>query len=595
MTARTANLQKGMKAARKSVADFGSKAAASVSSFGGLMAATGKATAGVVDQFYIRPFMRAARAMGGIGKEIGGSLGWAGAGMVSPINRIAGGMGSMAAASARFGVAMGRVGLRGAASGFSMLGKATRATASGLRAGVNALGSFQARMAAMGAGGLFYKVAKLASNLGEQTSRAGVMFGAAAGDMVKQANLMSGAFGTSRSEFLAATSAMAGMFQGIGYGKKQSADLSTHFYKLATDLSSLANIPVAEALEKINAGLAGEPRPLRDVGVFMSEAAIKSKAAAMGIAKLGTELTEAQKMQARVAFITETLAYAQGDLARTANSAENATRGFMGRLQNLGETVGTALLPIVGAAMSQLQVGVEALSMSWQSMTAGIVGDQVNTVGAIGETSNAMGWLQKSVGFVADAFQTLKIGFYTVQSYITAGIGHIVEAFAGLGDMIDYALGKLGMARTGIGDYLKTYGADLARLSESQMGTAQSIIAGPAASDSVNAAFAAAQDRIKAMRTEAMKPGVDVTKLTPTTTATAKAAEPKFASASAAGSQEAANAALRSRYGAAADSKKPEEQTAKNTREMLELMRRGLGPRADRAGGGLAGVLGMNF
>jgi hypothetical protein len=240
--------------------------------------------------------------------------------------------------------------------------------------------------------------------------------------------------------------------------------------------------------------------------------------------------------------------------------------------------------------------------MTWQSMTAGIVNDQVGVVGAVGETANSMGYLQQAVGFVADAFQTLKIGFYAVQSFITSGISAIVQGFSGLGSALDYIVEKLTGAKLGIGDFMDAYAEDLGRLSATQYAAFQTELARPAASESVNASFAAAQERIKAMRTEATKPGVDVTQFKPTEgLAAPKSTDTKFASAARVGSSEATNAILRSRYGGGAGGRQPEEQTAKNTARTVQLLERIAG--ATMAGGAnLAtaqmlggGVLASNF
>jgi hypothetical protein len=83
---------------------------------------------------------------------------------------------------------------------------------------------------------------------------------------------------------------------------------------LAADASSFYNVPLDVALEKIRSGLSGEAEPLRAFGVFLSDAAMKAKAAQMGLAGLNGELTEGQKITVRAALIQEQLGTANGDL-----------------------------------------------------------------------------------------------------------------------------------------------------------------------------------------------------------------------------------------------------------------------------------------
>lgn len=627
MSVRTANMQKGLKAAQKSVSAFGVKATAALSGFDAKIGGVGKAVVGVVNDFYIRPLARGARAIGRFGRSIGDSVhaglspvrafgsvvadtGKAIGGVVNDfylrpfakLARVAGGVGGklmspfagkgklaaggllqmgenmagMAMTTAKFGRAIAGIGLKGAAAGFTMMGSAVRGTVGALREGVNALGAFAIKGGAIAAFGL-YKVAKAASSLTEQMNRAKILFGQDSAYIIDQAKLMGDAFGVSRSMFISTASELGGMFKGAGYSARDAAQLGVAFTKLAKDVGSATQMSDEEVFTRMASGIAGEAEAVRRWGVDLTEANLKVKATAMNMKIMGGELSQQQKTQVRVAILTEKLAYAQGDLARTADEAENATKGLVGRFENLMETVGKALLPIVGSAMSQLQVGVEALSMTWKSMTAGIVSDQVGVVGAVGETANSMGWLQKSVGFVADAFQVLKIGFYGVQSFITAGIAKIVGALASMAGALDSMMQSFGMAGTGIGDLLSNVAGDLGKLSESQFAQMQSQLAAPAASEGVNAAFKAAQGRISAMRAEAMKPGVDISKLKPAGEVAKKPGETKFASASAFGSQEAANAVLRSRYGASAGGKGPEDVTAKNTGRMVTLLEQAVG------------------
>ncbi|MCV6900945.1 hypothetical protein OE165_28330, partial [Escherichia coli] len=80
----------------------------------------------------------------------------------------------------------------------------------------------------------------------------------------------------------------------------------------ADDASSFYNVPLESALEKIRSGLVGEAEPLRAFGVLLSEAAVKQQALAMGVRPVNGELSEQEKVMARVELITKGLNKAQG-------------------------------------------------------------------------------------------------------------------------------------------------------------------------------------------------------------------------------------------------------------------------------------------
>ena len=73
--------------------------------------------------------------------------------------------------------------------------------------------------------------------------------------------------------------------------------------------------------------------------------AVKAEALAMGLGKGHKELTEGEKIMARSSLITKGMADASGDLERTISGTENQTQKFWGTLANLGQEIGTTLLP----------------------------------------------------------------------------------------------------------------------------------------------------------------------------------------------------------------------------------------------------------
>jgi hypothetical protein len=180
------------------------------------------------------------------------------------------------------------------------------------------------------------KTARLASDLNETLSKVGVTFGESSQQVIAEADRMSDRFGIVRATFLDAASAFGLILQGAGLAAAESARLSTQLAKLAVDASSFYNVPIDVALEKIRAGLSGEAEPLRAFGVLLSEAAVKSKVAAMGLG----EVTEASKGIARAQLIMEGLEKATGDLERTSGGYANQMRKMQGAITEFGASIG---------------------------------------------------------------------------------------------------------------------------------------------------------------------------------------------------------------------------------------------------------------
>jgi hypothetical protein len=195
------------------------------------------------------------------------------------------------------------------------------------------------------AAGAFVEGVKGAMNLNESIQKTQVVFGGASKSVFAFSEAMQSAFGSSRQEILDASSSFGLIAKGAGLSKAAAAGMSVSLAKLADDASSFYNVPLDVALQKIQAGLVGQSRPLREFGVLLDEASVKAEAVRMGLALVGRELTSSQKVTARASLIEKGLADAQGDHLRTQGQLANQCREFTGRLENLGMTIGGIALP----------------------------------------------------------------------------------------------------------------------------------------------------------------------------------------------------------------------------------------------------------
>lgn len=188
---------------------------------------------------------------------------------------------------------------------------------------------------------------KAASDAEELDSAFGVTFGKMADDMRHWADQTGDALGRSSQDIKNAANAFGIFFNQAAPTRKEAAEMSKTFTVLAQDLASFFNTTEDDALQKLRSGLSGESEPLRDFGVFLSEAAVANKALEMGLAASSKELTEQDKILARYKLILEGTSAAQGDVARTSGSAANQSRSFFGALQDLQVVIGEKLLPLL--------------------------------------------------------------------------------------------------------------------------------------------------------------------------------------------------------------------------------------------------------
>lgn len=448
---------------------------------------------------------------------------------------------------------------------------------------------------ALGAAGALAisKTVIAASNLEEQADRTRDQFGKFAGSVIDQSELLSTAFGLAKKDILESASVLSAIFESAGYAGKGVADLSVHFVKLATDLSRFANIPFKEALRKIESGLVGQVRPLREVGVALSEAATDAYAFTHGIAKAGAELTDSQKVQARAGFIAEALQKSWGNLAKTGDKVAGAIEAVKGRFENLSAEIGNSLLLIAAPTLGEVQIAVQALQTSWISAGQSAIASSGATIEGLTTEHHTIGILQQSIMTIADGWQIVGQSFKTVQVIITSGIKAIVDGLKTLNDFY-IALANLipgnKVQSNGVMEALQdAFNTTVAQQFE-DLKKAQ---AAPWASEVIAKNFDQARKDIQEARTKlaamgkldvlSIKPGVDAN-------AIAGKAHQGFAHAAEFGSVEAVNTILSSTYGSpkmGGAAEKTAQNTAKTNVLLEQILKRGGGAPAVNAAAAL--------
>ena len=196
-------------------------------------------------------------------------------------------------------------------------------------------------MAAAGAG-----LTSLAANLGEARNLAQVTFGDSSKAVEDFAATADTAFGLTEEAALQYAGTLGVIIDGSIDNQAAAADMSIELLKVAADLSSINNIPIDVALEKLRAGLVGETEPLRTVGVLLSDQRVRLEAVRLGLARTTKEVDDASKVQARYSLILRDTERAQGDFARTSRDLPNLLRRTRAAFGNLAAEIGQELLPV---------------------------------------------------------------------------------------------------------------------------------------------------------------------------------------------------------------------------------------------------------
>lgn len=157
------------------------------------------------------------------------------------------------------------------------------------------------------------------------------------------------------------TGTLMSMFNSSGFDAsdkmhKEAAQMSLDLTKLSGDLASFYNISNDEAFQKIQSGMAGMTRPLRDLGINMSVANLNAYAMSQGIAQSYNEMSQADQQLLRYSYLMSVTSAQQGDFARTSNTYANQLRILKLNFQQLAATIGQGLISAITPAIHALNV-----------------------------------------------------------------------------------------------------------------------------------------------------------------------------------------------------------------------------------------------
>lgn len=234
------------------------------------------------------------------------------------------------------------------------------------------------------------KMVNAASDMEENLNKVDVAFGKSADNVKSWADTATESFGLSKNQALEATSLFGDMATSMGLPQDAAADMSTSLAGLAGDLASFKNIDIEQAMTALNGVFTGETESLKTLGIVMTETNLKQFAEDAGL--VYNEMSQAEKVQLRYAYVMEATKNAQGDYARTADGTANSMRTLQATFDNLIALLGTSLLPAITPVIqfitdllkkfSELEPGTQKMIVIIGAVLAAL-GPVVSVVGGI--------------------------------------------------------------------------------------------------------------------------------------------------------------------------------------------------------------------
>jgi hypothetical protein len=300
-----------------------------------------------------------------------------------------------------------------------------------------------------------------------------VVMGKNTDEAMKFQNVMNEVFGTNQSTTLKYQGFFQSMAQNMGIANNYALMLSTNLTKLGFDLASLYNLSDESAMQKLRAGLAGQTKPLRDIGLDITQQSLDPIIKRLnltnddGTDKTIRQLSQAEKMVVRYIAILEQSTSAHGDFARTIESPANQLKILGMQAKETGRAIGNffigalaSVLPYVNGFLMAIKEVFKALAsfmgIDVSSYNTGIASMEdafVDVDDTIGDTTNK-----------ASKLKNMLLGFDEINNIGTqdASVGSIglgsvdpkiLDAMSGYDNLMD----NIKMKATGIRDNLLSW------------------------------------------------------------------------------------------------------------------------------------------
>lgn len=262
---------------------------------------------------------------------------------------------------------------------------------------------------------LGFTMVKSASDMEESINKVDVAFKESSASVKAFAKTSLESFGISQAAALEAASLFGDMATSMGFSTKSAAEMSKQLVGLQGDLMSFKNVNEQVASTALKGIFSGETESLKELGIVMTEANLKAFALSKGIKTNMEDMTQAQKVSLRYAYIMDVTKNAQGDFVRTQDGAANQMRKFKGLVSEVSTSLGSIMLPIFNSVVHKVnELSKEFLALDENAKTNILIGGGLAIL--IGPALIAIGSIATAItniGVLLTGLMT-PIGLFTV-------------------------------------------------------------------------------------------------------------------------------------------------------------------------------------
>jgi len=310
--------------------------------------------------------------------------------------------------------------------------------------GANAKKSGDILQSALFGGAVLYGAKKLVDAAGDLQQSIGgtaAVFEDASGAVNDFTKNSADLVGMSENAARTITSRLGASLKGFGMSAEEAAAQAINLTKTGADLAATLGGKTDDAVAALGSALRGEYDPLERFGIALKASEVNAKAVSMGLASSESNVTAYAKGQATLALITERSAFAQGQFAREADTAQGQAQRAAAKTADASAKLGESLLPIYTKIQQGIGFVADAFTTLPDSVQTGLIA--LGGVAFVAKpVADVVGLMNTAVRALPDLLNKAATKAYDMAGAIdTAG----AKAKSGAGNFA-----KIGLAAAGI-------------------------------------------------------------------------------------------------------------------------------------------------
>lgn len=238
-----------------------------------------------------------------------------------------------------------------------------------------------------------------------------VTMGSSTDAALKYANSVQQAMGIDVSEWMRYQGMFQNLATGFGIAGDKATVMSQNLTQLSYDLSSVFNVSVEKAYEKLQSGMSGQTKALKSWGISVDVASMKEYMLEKGINAQWNSLNNASKATLRYNYILEKTTSLQGDMARTIATPANSLRILNAQITQLKRALGGIVSVVATRLIPYVQVFVQLMTEAARKVSAFFgfnYDDYLANLDAVSASANATSDIADSLSDGADSAKEIK-------------------------------------------------------------------------------------------------------------------------------------------------------------------------------------------